>query len=918
MNIFKLLLSASAICLLGFSLPAAAATDVDIPFDKFTLSNGLTVIVHEDRKAPIVAVSVWYKVGSKDEPVGKTGFAHLFEHLMFNGSENYNDEYFKPFHQVGATAMNGTTWFDRTNYFQNVPTPALDMAMWMESDRMGHLLGAIDQDKLDEQRGVVQNEKRQGDNRPYGKIEYSLLENLFPAGHPYQHSTIGSMADLDAASLEDVKTWFKTYYGAANTVLVLAGDIDTKTAREKAEKYFADIPAGPPVTRITSLVPDRTITTSEVMFERVPQTRILRYWAVPGRTTRENANLTLAAYVIGDGKNSPLYQELVYKTQIASNVTVDLEQHSLASIINVDVMLNPGADEAKANTIIDRVMADFMANGPGKEELARAVTKIRGRTIRGLEQIGGFGGKATALARGELYANDPGFYKTQLNWLSTATTTEVKQTANKWMTDGAYHLTVRPFDKFETVASTVDRSKGLPAVGKLPQVRFPEIQRATLRNGINVVLAERHTVPIVNVALQFDAGYAADSTGAKLGTSSFTMAMLDEGTKNRSALEISEQAETLGANISANSTLDTSVIRLNALKENLKPSLNLMADITLNPTFDQEEIDRLRGRWLANIQQEKIQPVQIALRMLPPLLYGKDHAYGIPFTGSGTEDSIKSLQRDDLSRFHASWIRPDNVTIFIAGDTSMDEILPMLNKEFGKWKANRMAVPKKQLPVVALPEKGRIIIVDKPDAPQSLILAGSLAPSTRADNNLAIGAMNDIIGGNFNARVNMNLREDKHWAYGAYTFMSDAEGQRPYMVYAPVQTDKTAASINELVKELINYIGDKPATPAELDKTIKNNVNSLPGEFETARAVLGSMMTNARFDRPDDYVSTLTDQYSKLNLENIQGAAEQVVHPDKLTWLIVGDRGEIEKQLKEAKIDLGSITIMDADGNVVK
>ncbi len=914
---FKRLLTTGIISLLGLSQIATATTDVDIPFDKFTLDNGLTVIVHEDRKAPIVAVSVWYKVGSKDEPTGKTGFAHLFEHLMFNGSENYNDEYFKPFHQVGATAMNGTTWFDRTNYFQNVPTPALDMAMWMESDRMGHLLGAIDQAKLDEQRGVVQNEKRQGDNRPYGTIEYSVLENLFPAGHPYQHSTIGSMEDLDAASLEDVKSWFKAYYGAANTVLVLAGDIDTKTAREKAEKYFGDIPPGPPVTRVTSLVPDRTITTSEVMLERVPQTRILRYWAVPGRTTQENADLTLAAYVLGDGKNSPLYQELVYKTQMASNASVDLEQHSLTSMLSVDVMLNPDADEAKANAIIDKVLATFMANGPSTEELNRAVTKIRGRTIRGLEQIGGFGGKATALARGELYADDPGFFKTRLKWLNTATAAAVKKTANSWMTDGAYHLTVRPFDKFEPSVSSVDRSKGLPIVGDLPKVRFPEIQRATLKNGINIILAERHTVPVVNVALQFDAGYAADSTGAKLGSSSFTMAMLDEGTKTRSALEITELAETLGANINSNSTLDTSEVRLNALKENLKASLDLMADITLNPVFDQQEIDRLRGRWLSNIQQEKIQPVQIALRMLPPLLYGKDHAYGIPFTGSGTEDSIKSLNRDDLLNFHKAWIRPDNATVFVAGDTTMDEILPLLEKEFGKWKAGRTAIARKHIPEVNLPEKGRIIIVDKPDAPQSLILAGSLAPSTRADNNLAINAMNDIIGGNFNARVNMNLREDKHWAYGAYTFMNDAEGQRPYMVYAPVQTDKTAASVNELVKELTNYIGDNPATPAELDKTIKNNVNKLPGQFETANAVLASMMSNSRFDRPDNYVSTLTERYGKLKLENIQGAAEQVVHPDKLTWLIVGDRGEIEKQLKAEKIDLGSITVMDADGNVV-
>ncbi|MCF6226432.1 MAG: insulinase family protein, partial [Xanthomonadales bacterium] len=633
--------------------------------------------------------------------------------------------------------------------------------------------------------------------------------------------------------------------------------------------------------------------------------------------TKESAYINLAADILGAGKNSPLYQELVYKAQIASSASAHLQAHTLAGMLRITVMLKPGADEAKANAIIDKVLADFLENGPTTDQLERAQMRIHARTIRGLEQIGGFGGKATALARGELYADDPGFYKTRLAWIANANTTNIKTVANKWFTTGAYNLTVRPFAEYTTTASSVDRSTGLPEVGKLPEVNFPEIQRATLKNGINVILAERHAVPVINIALQFNAGYAADSTGAKLGTSSFAMSMLDEGTKTRSALDISIQKERLGANISSSSSLDTSNIQLNTLTENLRPALKLMADIALNPVFDKQEIERLRGSWIAGIQQEKVQPIQTALRMLPPLLYGSDHAYGIPFTGSGTEASIADLNQADLIAFHNNWIRPDNVSIFVAGDTTMQEILPLLEKEFGKWKASKTDIPKKQINTVALPKQGRIIIVDKPDAPQSLILAGSLAPSTRADNNLAIGSMNDIIGGNFNARVNMNLREDKHWAYGAYTFMQDAEGQRPFMVYAPVQTDKTAASIKELVKELVNYIGDKPATADELRKTVQNNVNSLPGQFESTSAVLASMLSNARFDRPDNYVSSLTGSYRELKLESIQGAAEEVIHPDQLTWLIVGDRTEIEKQLSEADLNLGEITVMDADGNTV-
>jgi zinc protease len=834
---------------------------------------------------------------------------------MFNGSENFNDEYFKPFEQVGATGMNGTTWFDRTNYFQNVPTPALEMAMWMESDRMGHLLGAVTQEKLDEQRGVVQNEKRQGDNQPYGLVEYRTLEGLYPEGHPYRHSTIGSMDDLNAAALEDVHQWFKDYYGSANAVLVLAGDLDVATARPLAEKYFGDIPAGPPLKQMKSWIPDRVANTRETMLDRVPQARIYRNWAIPGRITREAALLEMAADILGDGKNSRLYQELVYKNKLASNVSADFQGFELTSLFTVDVTLQPDADVERVNGIIDAVMADFLAAGPTKEELDRARTKHNASLIRGLEQIGGFGGKAVALAQGELYAGDAGFFSTRLDWINAAATEEVHSTSKAWLSDGYYQLDVLPFPEYSTHEATADRSR-LPDVGTMPELSFPEIQRAQLSNGIEVVLAERHTIPIVNLAIQFDAGYAADSTNGKLGNAGFSLAMLDEGTANRSALEISAEAESLGANLSTSSNLDTSSVNVSALKSKLVPTIDLFADVVINPAFDQSEIDRLRGRWLSQIAQEKNQPVGVAMRMLPPLIYGDNHAYGIPMTGSGTEAAIESLSRDDMVQFHNDWIRPDNATLFVAGDTSLEEIVPMLEDVFGDWTAPASAMKQKNIADVSLPQNGRVIIVDKPDSPQSMILAGHVAPPTGVENNIAIESMNDVLGGQFTARVNMNLREDKSWSYGAFTFMQNARGQRPYMVYAPVQTDRTGDSIKELVKEFDQFLGDKPADLLELDKVVKNNVRSLPGQYETAGAVLNSMLSNQRFGRSDDYVPSLKAKYEGLNLENIQGAAEEVLNPDKLIWLIIGDRAEIESQLSE--LNLGEIEIMDSDGNLVE
>lgn len=908
---------AALMAIVAAAAPAHAEglPEIDIPYQRFVQPNGLTVIVHEDRKAPIVAVSVWYHVGSKDEPEGRTGFAHLFEHIMFEGSENYDDRFSKPLEEVGATALNGTTWFDRTNYFENVPTPALELALFLESDRMGHLLGVLTQQKLDQERGVVQNEKRQGDNQPYGTVIYRVLEGLFPPGHPYRHETIGSMADLDAATLEDVHEWFKTYYGAANTVVVLAGDIAPEPGRELVEKYFGHIPPGPPLKKLHAMVPDRVANTHEVMHDRVPQIRSLQNWAVPGRTSRDRALLELAAYVLGDGKNSRLYQALIFETQHAVSLTVEVEAHELASIFTIDTTLRPGATLEDVNAIIEQELARFLKSGPGEEELQRARTKIRGEVIRGLEQVGGFSGKAATLAEGELYDGNPAFFRTLLQWIDEASADEVRDAAARWLADGRYQLDVLPSPDYVAGAPGIDRSGGLPAVGELPDISFPVVQRATLGNGMRVVVAERHAVPVVSVSVQFDAGYAADA-GLPLGTASFALAMLDESTANRSTLDIDAEAERLGAEISSGSNLDMSTVSLSALTVNLEASIALFADVVRNPAFVPDEMERMRVRRLAAVQQEKNDPLGIALRTLPPLIYGHEHAYGIPFTGTGTEQSIQSITRDHLVAFHHEWLRPDNATIFVVGDTRIGEVLPLLEASFGDWQPPRSTPPAKRIDEVALPGAARLLLVDKPESPQSLILAAHLAPPTGVDDNITIETMNDILGGQYSARVNQNLRVDKQWSYGAFTLLADARGQRPFLVYAPVQTDRTAEALQELIGEFRAFIGKKPATAEELRRVVRSNAFSLPGQYETNHAVLSALLANDRFGRADDYVATLADRYRATTLVSVQAAAEQVLHPDRLTWVVVGDRAQVLDSLQGLRI--APVELMDADGNLLE
>ncbi|HBK46849.1 MAG TPA: peptidase M16 [Xanthomonadaceae bacterium] len=917
----------------------------DIAYERFTLPNGLTVIVHEDRKAPVVAVSIWYHIGSGDEPAGKTGFAHLFEHLMFSGSENRKGTYFQPFEKVGATDMNGTTWFDRTNYFETVPTTALDMALWMESDRMGHLLGAIGQKELDTQRGVVQNEKRQGENRPYGRVDQNILSNIFPANHPYQHDTIGSMEDLDAASLDDVKQWFHDNYGAANTTLVLAGDIDVAEARAKAEKYFGDIPAGKPVPRQQPWITPLPRQTRGVQHDHVAQPRIYRTWVAPQLGTDDAIQLDLATTVLGGGKTSRLYQRLVYQDKLVDDVSASIQPFALASQLQIQADVKDGVDPARVEAAIADELRRFVAEGPTADELQRAQVSYRAGFVRGLEKVGGFGGKAVILAEGQVYRNDPGAYRQDLQRAAAATAASVRTASATWFGKGDYLLTVLPAGEgFDPVAEDkrvvalgeaagkpapklppaatyrvgkpqVDRSTGVPETTRFPSLSFPALQRGKLKNGIEVVLAERHTIPVTQIELLFDAGYAADQ-GHKLGTASFTAALMNESTRTLDSVEVAQRRQRLGAITGVDCDLDACSASLNALNDQLQPSLELFADIVRNPAFKPDDIERIRGQWLAGIAQEKTQPTGLALRTLPPLLYGSDHAYGIPFTGSGTEAAIRSLGAADLGGFHDTWLRPDNVRILVAGDTTLDRIIPQLDAAFGDWKAPATAIPRKNIASVAAQPAPRVYLINRADAPQSLILAGLLAPSTKADNNLAIGVANGAFGGTFTSRLNMNLREDKRWAYGANSFMMDAQGQRPFLFYAPVQTDKTAESAAEVLKEASAVIGDRPLTEEEIDKIKNQRIRALPGSFETTTAVLGAVEGIVQYGRPDDYVQTLKQRLEAIDQPAGQAAIRQIVDPRAMTWVIVGDLKQIEAPVRALK--LGQVQVIDADGKPAK
>ncbi len=661
---------------------AAQAQDIDIPYQKFVLDNGLTLIVHEDHKAPIVAVNLWYHVGSKNEKPGKTGFAHLFEHLMFGGSQHAPGVYIKALESVGATDLNGTTYFDRTNFFQDVPTSALDYTLWMESDRMGYL--DLSQKTLDLQRGVVQNEKREGENEPYRVTEEYIPENTYPAGHPYSWDVIGEMADLDAASFKDVQEWFKTYYGPSNVVLVLAGDIDAATAKAKVEKYFGNIPPGPPVNHQQVWIAKMTGIHREVSQDRVPLPRIYMVWNVAQFGSADADYLDLVSACLGQGKTSRLYKRLIYDDQIASDVAVYNESREIGGQFYIQVTARPGHGVDELEKEINEELARFLKEGPTPEELQRVETQYVAGFVRGIERIGGFGGKSDRLAEYAVYTGNPDGYKVTLKRVREATAEDLKAAANRWLADGVYIADVEPFPEYKAAQAGADRSKA-PVLGTAPELRLPKLQRATLTNGLRVVLAERHDVPLVNCWMATDAGSAADQLAIP-GTAKLMGTLLIDGTATRNALEINDQAAMLGAQLRGYSNLDFSYVRLSALKARLDPSLELFADVILNPSFPEADFKREQKLQLDAIEQEQKEPFSMALRVFPRLLYGPDHAYGSAFTGSGTAAGVQKMTRDDLVKFHETWYRPNHSTLVVVGDTTLAEITPKLEKLFGGWK----------------------------------------------------------------------------------------------------------------------------------------------------------------------------------------------------------------------------------------
>ena len=882
------------------------ATNIDLAYERFELPNGLTVLVHTDHSTPTVYVSMWYGVGSKDEPEGKSGFAHLFEHLMFQGSENREGEFFSPFTDAGATGMNGTTNEDRTNYYATVPTGALDMALWMESDRMSYLLGAVTQEALDEQRGVVQNEKRQRETRPYAEMGDKIRAGIYPVDHPYRHSIIGSMEDLDAASLDDVHTWFNTYYGASNVILVLAGDISIEDAKEKVSHYFSSAPAGTPLTYPKKWVPDLKENREEQMYDQVGQTRISRVWAIPGMNDKDTSLMYLVNDSLVGNKNSPLRKKIVDELQLATSIRGYAYGRVMSGEYNLTIDLRPGVSPEQVMPIVDEVIAEYLVQGPDAQIVENAKLGVKMYTLGALEtgaQIG------RLLAEGELFSDDPLFINKELEWLNAATAEELRQVADRWLTRGYYQLTVEPFPEYNVAEATVDRS-AIPTVSAKSDINFPDIETATLKNGIKLVVANRGSIPLVNVAFQFDTGSVAAPADAP-GLPTFVFGLMNKGTKKFDANELAAARDkiAMGGGFSAGDERSSFSYRI--LNSNLQPSLDLAAEMMRYPTFPDEELEKQKAQiraYLSNLEQA---PSRAAGSMFKRAIYGTDSSLGSVWT----PDLVEQVDRAKLEVWHAAEVAPDNMTIYMIGDINLSDATKAVNQSFGKWKAKNQSAAR---PIGrAADSAGRVILIDYPGAASSTIMAGRAIAPFNAETWNTLSMMNRTLGGAFESRLNMNLREDKGWSYGYYSrILQNRSGDMTFRTGGQVQTDKTAEAMVEVQRELDEFVSSRPATDGEIARIKLNQVRSLPGSFATNNGFLSSIISSDSYQLPFDYAESSADRIEAVTLESIHAAAKDIVDSSKMTWVVVGDLEKIEESVRA--LELGEIEVWDAFGQPLR
>ena len=881
-----------------------------ISYDKFTLSNGLDVILHEDHSIPLTAVNVWYHVGSKDEEPGRTGFAHLFEHVMFEGSKHHNRSYFDPLQKVGAS-LNGSTSSDRTNYWENVPSNYLELALWLEADRMGFLLDALDQSRFDVQRDVVKNERRQSyENRPYGMVPMLLQPAVFPTPHPYSWMTIGVPQDLDAATLDDVKGFFRRFYSPSNASLAIAGDFVLDEGRRLVERYFGDLEPGPPVNRVGRMDSDLSGRVSLSMRDRVQLSRLYLVWPTAPDFDGDQPPLDLLATVLGDGKSSRLYRSLVHEKQVARDVSVGHHAQAIAGEFLVQVTVNPGRAIDEVESLvweeIDRVRREPI----GEVELERAKNRVETFNVRQLERLGGFGGRADLLNYYNTSTGDPAGINTDIDRYLSVSADEIERVASARLGDHYVRLTVLPEESLSPSARSVDRSV-MPEASAEPVFDPPSPRNAGLSNGMRIVFLPKPGLPMVSFGLLLRAGSTTDPAD-RPGLADMTASMLSEGTSTRSSRQIADEMEFLGASLGSEIGRESVTLSAETLTSNWEKALEIMADVARNPSFPEDELERVRDERLTDLSRIGDSPAIMAARASRALLYGPDTEYGHPVLG--TEQSVRAISRDVLETHFRGRYGPAAATFLVVGDVTENEVVSKAGTYFGDWAAAGASTGH-SIEVAPSPlETTTIFLVDKPGAAQSIIRAGHLTVERLHPDYYAWTLLNHAFGGQFAGRLNMNLRQDKGYSYGYMSSIDWLTGASAFLAGGAVQTAVTKEAVVETLKEFAEIKGSRPVTPEEFEAARDGILRALPAQFETQGQVLQQLGRMVLFGLPDDHFAQIADKVRGVGLDDVRRVARERIDDAHLKILVVGDRSVVEPGLRELGLP---VVPVDYDGRPI-
>ena len=908
--------------------PAPVAADIPkIQFEKYTLPNGLDVILSEAHRLPLVAVNVWYHVGPANEAAGRTGFAHLFEHMMFQCSKHVPcDSHIRLLEAAGASDLNGTTDYDRTNYFETVPSNELDLALWLESDRMGYLLDKLDQPALSNQQDVVRNERRQSvENQPYGLAEEALVQALFPKEHPYYGNVIGSHEDIQAAKLEDVKNFFKQYYAPNNASLVIIGDIDRARTKTLVQKYFGTLKRGPAVPPIKAEAPKIAAERRLVVPARIELPRVYMAWVTSPIFKPGDADADMAAEILGGGRSSRLYKKLVYEKQIAQAVAASQYSLILGSIFQIEATARPGHTVDELEKAIDEELAAFRATPPAASEVEQARNTIETNIVGSLERPGGLANRVNSYNH---FLKTPDYLQKDIERYRGVTAASLQAFARNQLAGSArvvLHAVPGVPAQAPQAPQAATPSAPQPAQGagaeainadepwrnEMPKasaavtLRLATPQSVTLPNGLTLILSERPGIPIVAANLVLKTGSDANPLD-KPGLANFVAAMLDEGTNARNALQIADELAQLGASLNTNSSMDATTLSARSLSKNFPATLDILADVALRPSFPAAEVDRQRASRLAQVLQQRDNPAQVAAQVTAAALYGPRHPYG--YSELGTEASVKGISRDDMVAFWKQNFVPNNAALVVAGSISMAELRGLADKAFGAWPRGTPVTPALGTPVTT---QARVVIVDKPGSPQTQVRVAIIGVARSSPDFRPVQVMNLALGGLFSSRINMNLREEHGYTYGANSQFIFRRAPGPFQVASGIRTDVTAPAISEILKELRGMV-EKPMTEDELKKAKDALTNSLAGAFDSSANAVNNFSNVFIYNLGLDYYTLYAQQVNAVTNDQTLAVAKKYLVPDRLVIIAVGDRAKIEPELR--KLNLGAVEIRDAEG----